>query len=292
MLNRLVDRRFDRPPLLRWVVSWPAFCPPGSLWYFRATRRSLHRCFYHPYSDSVVFGALFRHVLPPPFGCLFRRSWFCRPVAFWSVPCTLSVSPPWPLRPGSSTPAFLPPPSRLLGCLSLTVLDQTSSAGRLLDPFWSQFSRRPLVRDTLYFFRLVFLIVFLNSSAFLPGLALRVVPSSREFLHVSGLRGVGTRAPRVLPPPTGTFGSWKQGITYHRLTEVPSVDMLIEALNSSIYRGHGVSLWYGFLRKPQVHAPPVPVRSPALQLKTLRCYTHQARIQELVKGGALLIIVF
>ena len=68
----------------------------------------------------------------------------------------------------------------------------------------------------------------------------------------------GTRAPRVLPPPSGTSRRMEIRHIHHRLTEVPFVDMLIEAWNGSIYRWHGVSLWCGFLRIPQLHAPPVP----------------------------------
>ena len=74
----------------------------------------------------------------------------------------------------------------------------------------------------------------------------------------SRLLGVGTRAPRVLPPPSGTSRRMEIRHFHHRLTEVPSVDMLIEAWNGSIYRWHGVSLWCGFLHVPQIHAPPVP----------------------------------
>ena len=70
--------------------------------------------------------------------------------------------------------------------------------------------------------------------------------------------GKGTRAPRVLPPPSGTSRLMEIRHIHHRLTEVPSVDMLIEAWNGSIYRWHGVSLWCSFLRIPQLHAPPVP----------------------------------
>ena len=62
---------------------------------------------------------------------------------------------------------------------SARFLDLASSAGRLLDPFCS-------------------------FSPFLPGLAFVWLPHLGSF-HTSGLRGVGTRAPRVLPPPTGTF---------------------------------------------------------------------------------------
>ena len=56
--------------------------------------------------------------------------------------------------------------------------------------------------------------------SFLPrSFRLRVLPFVR-FLHLgyfrtSGLRGVGTRAPRVLPPPTGTF---RLSETRHLLT--------------------------------------------------------------------------
>ena len=74
----------------------------------------------------------------------------------------------------------------------------------------------------------------------------------------SRLLSVGTRAPRVLPPPSGTSRRMEIRHFHHRLTEVPSVDMLIEAWNGSIYRWHGVSLWCGFLHIPQIHAPPVP----------------------------------
>ena len=81
-----------------------------------------------------------------------------------------------------------------------------------------------------------------------------------------GLQGLGsrasaqgTRAPRVLPPPSGTSRRMEIRHFHHRLTEVPSVDMLIEAWNGSIYRWHWVSLWCGFLHIPQIHAPPVPV---------------------------------
>ena len=74
----------------------------------------------------------------------------------------------------------------------------------------------------------------------------------------SRLLSVGTRAPRVLPPPSGTSRHMEIRHFHHRLTEVPSVDMLIEAWNGSIYRWHGVSLWCGFLHIPQIHAPPVP----------------------------------
>ena len=74
----------------------------------------------------------------------------------------------------------------------------------------------------------------------------------------SRLLRVGTRAPRVLPPPSGTSRRMEIRHFHHRLTEVPSVDMLIEAWNGSIYRWHGVSLWCGFLHIPQIHAPPVP----------------------------------
>ena len=45
----------------------------------------------------------------------------------------------------------------------------------------------------------------------------------------SRLLGVGTRAPRVLPPPSGTSRRMEIRHFHHRLTEVPSVDMLIEA---------------------------------------------------------------
>ena len=69
---------------------------------------------------------------------------------------------------------------------------------------------------------------------------------------------VGTRAPRVLPPPSGTSRRMEIRHFHHTLTEVPSVDMLIEAWNGSIYRWHGVSLWCGFLHIPQIHAPPGP----------------------------------
>ena len=55
-----------------------------------------------------------------------------------------------------------------------------------------------------------------------------------------------------------------KAICHHRLTKVPSVYMLIEAWNSSIYRGHGVSLWGGFLHIPPIQDPPVPVvRQPS-----------------------------
>ena len=74
----------------------------------------------------------------------------------------------------------------------------------------------------------------------------------------SRLLSVGTRAPRVLPPPSGTSRRMEIRHFHHRLTEVPSVDMLIEAWNGSIYRWHGVSLRCGFLHIPQIHAPPVP----------------------------------
>ena len=74
----------------------------------------------------------------------------------------------------------------------------------------------------------------------------------------SRLLSVGTRAPRVLPPPSGTSRRMEIRHFHHRLTEVPSVDMLIEAWNGSIYRWHGVSLWCGFLHVPHIHAPPVP----------------------------------
>ena len=74
----------------------------------------------------------------------------------------------------------------------------------------------------------------------------------------SRLLSVGTRAPRVLPPPSGTSRRMEIRHFHHRLTEVPSVDMLIEAWNGSIYRWHGVSLWCGFLHIPQIHAPLVP----------------------------------
>ena len=40
---------------------------------------------------------------------------------------------------------------------------------------------------------------------------------------------LGTRAPRVLPPPSGTSRHMEIRRFHHRLTEVPSVDMLIEA---------------------------------------------------------------
>ena len=83
----------------------------------------------------------------------------------------------------------------------------------------------------------------------------------------SRLLSVGTRAPRVLPPPSGTSRRMEIRHFHHRLTEVPSVDMLIEAWNGSIYRWHGVSLWCGFLHVPHIHAPPVPeTRSSSIEL--------------------------
>ena len=108
----------------------------------------------------------------------------------------------------------------------------------------------------------------LTSSALLPlGLCLlgrsgrtsllrRVFPSRLRCPPWCGIltrRSKGTWA-----PPSGTSRRMEIRHIHHSLTEVPSVDMLIEAWNGSIYRWHGVSLWCGFLRIPQLHSPPVP----------------------------------
>ena len=143
-------------------------------------------------------------------------------------------------------------PLTSLGASLCLFLDLASSAGRLLDPFcsFSPFFRIPPGSRP-------------SCGSLILGLFIRLA-----------LEGSGHRHRVYFRHPQGPFGYWKQGNTYHRLTEVSSVYMLIEAWNSSIYRGHGVSLWYGFLHEPQVHAPPVPFCSPAFQVTTLRQYTH------------------
>ena len=71
-----------------------------------------------------------------------------------------------------------------------------------------------------------------------------------HFLHIRGpsivssfgCRDTGTAC--TAASLMGPFGNRKLGnLTYHRLLEVLSVYMLIEAWNSSIYREHGSSLW-------------------------------------------------
>ena len=73
--------------------------------------------------------------------------------------------------------------------------------------------------------------------AFLAALVTPLSSAARPpRLPLIGLRGPGsrasaqrTRAPRVLPPPSGTSRRMEIRHFHHRLTEVPSVDMLIEA---------------------------------------------------------------
>ena len=93
----------------------------------------------------------------------------------------------------------------------------TRSACRLLGrsgrpPSASVFSRLPLPFRGAFFCSFLGLVspaghlltpVFLFSINFFLS-RLRVAPSSWA-LHTSGLTGMGTRAPRVLPPPSGTF---------------------------------------------------------------------------------------
>ena len=103
---------------------------------------------------------------------------------------------------------------RFLSCL----LDR--SACRLID----RASDRPptdFLARLFSRFAFAFLATLPRAPPRLPGLGLRD-PGSRA----SALR---TRAPRVLPPPSGTLRHMEIRRFHHRLTEVPSVDMLIEA---------------------------------------------------------------
>ena len=137
-------------------------------------------------------------------GRLFRRSWFLPPGRFLVGSLRAQVSPPWPLRPGYSTPAFLPPslsPSWVL-------LSDHSGPGHLplavsLTPFGPGFHVAPW-----FGMLFTFSVQFWSFSRFFrvpPGSC----PSCGSFIlgifARLAFRGVGTRAPRVIPPPTGTF---------------------------------------------------------------------------------------
>ena len=320
MLNRLVDRRFGRPPLLRWVVSCRLF-NAWFLWSFRTVRGSLRRWFYRSNSASdalfsawflpLFFGRLFSPplVLPPgrslarPVCRLLDRS-VCRFLdrsACWLLGRSLcrlldrSVCRLlWPLRVSPPCPLGVPPPWPLSQCVSsLTAWHVGSLTARYVaslpapagSPFAGFFCRLPLAFLSAFLcslswpgvFRWPPLWPFCSFSPFfrIPlGSRLRVAPSSWGFFTRLALEALGHGHRMYFRHPQGPFGYWEQGTTYHRQTEVPSVYMLIEAWNSSIYRGHGVSLWYGFLHDPLVHGPPVPFCSPAFQVITLRQHTH------------------
>ena len=119
---------------------------------------------------------------------LLRRSWcrlLCRSMCrlLGRVPCRL---------PGRSVCRLLPrsacrPPPACFSRLRLPFRGALFSAPFLA---WSL----PLATSLHRFF----------TSLFLFRSRLRVAPSS-WVLHTSGLTGMGTRAPRVLPPPSGTF---------------------------------------------------------------------------------------
>ena len=192
-LARFVDRLFERPSSIRLVSSWPAFCTPGFLVLPRgqavSTAVSLPPLPWHSRLWRLCLGP----VLPPSFDRLFRRP-RSPSGRFLACPVCCFLDRSWP---ADSTPVFLPS-SISPSCV---VLSDRSWPWRLLlvaylTPFGPSFFIAPgslLAGGACAFFPtgVHFRDCFPSSLrdvsfslAFLPGLALRVVPTSWELSNV------------------------------------------------------------------------------------------------------------
>ena len=143
-LARFVDRLFERPSSIRLVASWPAFCTPGFL--VLPLGQAVGTSVFLPLLPwhSRFWRCCLGPVLPPSFDCLFRRPRFLPP----GRPLVGSLHAwfllPWPLLAGwQYTVLFTALYLTFLRGSLWPFLTMASSAGRLLDPFWSWFFIAP-----------------------------------------------------------------------------------------------------------------------------------------------------